>query len=124
MDKVLRFSIPIPPSTNHAYFYAHGKRIRTADTKKYDANVRELAIQAMKDNNMTIFPLGEKIRMNMTYHFPDARIRDTHNSFKIPLDALEGVVYPNDYWVLINIPDFDIDKQNPRVDLEIYIERK
>jgi crossover junction endodeoxyribonuclease RusA len=97
------------------------RKIRTAKTKAYDANVQELTHTAMKQNKFEIFPDNTKIRMNMWFHFPDRRKRDTHNTFKIPMDAMQDILYADDYWVLPNIVDFDIDRENPRLDLEFYI---
>jgi len=68
-----------------------------------------------------IFPKKTKIIMELTFYFPDNRIRDTHNGFKIPLDAMEKIVYDNDYWVIPRIIDFIIDKENPRLDITMYI---
>jgi crossover junction endodeoxyribonuclease RusA len=124
--QILRISIPLPPSINHAYYYHNNRKIRTAKTKAYDKQVQEITIQAMKEQGIKKFPDDKKIRMNMWFHFPDARKRDTHNTHKIPIDAMEGIVYSNDYWVLPNFVDFDIDRENPRLDLELYVieERK
>jgi crossover junction endodeoxyribonuclease RusA len=80
----------------------------------------------MREQQFPMFPNNTKIRMDMLFYFPDARKRDTHNTFKIPMDAMESIIYINDYWVLPNIIDFTIDRENPRLDLELYImeERK
>lgn len=60
-----------------------------------------------------------KTIVNLWYYFPDRRIRDTHNTLKILLDALEdGEIYVNDRWALPRIMDFEIDKKNPRVEIE------
>lgn len=124
MAKVLTVSIPIPPSINHAYYYHGNKKIRTAVTKAYDANVQKIIREAMIAQNVTMFPEDTKIRMDMWFHFPDARKRDTHNTFKIPMDSMEGILYHNDYWVLPNIVDFDIDRENPRLELKLYTIKK
>jgi crossover junction endodeoxyribonuclease RusA len=97
------------------------RKIRTTKTKQYDALVQELTRKTMEEQQFNIFPDNLKIRMNMWFYFPDKRKRDTHNTFKIPMDAMEGILYINDYWVLPNIVDFDIDRENPRLDLEFYI---
>jgi len=121
LPKVFSVSIPLPPSINHAYYYHNNRKIRTTKTKAYDKQVQEIIQQIMKEQEFEIFPNDTKIRMDMWFHFPDARKRDTHNTFKIPIDAMEGILYYNDYWVLPNIVDFDIDRKNPRLDLKLYI---
>ncbi|EJY56247.1 endodeoxyribonuclease RusA [Alicyclobacillus hesperidum URH17-3-68] len=35
------------------------------------------------------------------------------------LDALEGVLYVDDRWVLVREMDFEIDKANPRIEIEL-----
>jgi crossover junction endodeoxyribonuclease RusA len=46
--------------------------------------------------------------------------RDTHNGLKLLLDALEKAVYDNDRYALPRIQDWDIDKTDPRVEVEIW----
>ena len=36
-------------------------------------------------------------------------------------DALEGIVYDDDRWVLPRCQDFGVDGGNPRVELEFWI---
>jgi len=55
----------------------------------------------------------------MTY-WPDARKRDVDNQGKAIFDALEHAgVFDNDRWALPRYIDFDIDRQNPRVECVI-----
>ena len=117
----LELTLPIPPSINHCYFYIKGKRIPNKTAKDYMELVKQTALKTMQKNEIAMFPDKKKIIIEMTYHFPDKRIRDTHNTFKILLDALEGVVYKNDYWVLVNIKDFIIEKGKSEVHLNIYL---
>lgn len=58
----------------------------------------------------------------MNYFFPDARRRDTHNTFKILFDAIErGGLYKDDKDILPRVMDFEIDRENPRVELKFYL---
>ena len=67
------------------------------------------------------FEERKKIRCDMTFYFPDNRNRDTHNTFKLLFDSIEdGGLYPNDRYVLPNVLDFTVDRENPRLDLEFY----
>ncbi|MFB5193115.1 RusA family crossover junction endodeoxyribonuclease [Alicyclobacillus fastidiosus] len=36
-------------------------------------------------------------------------------------DALTGVVWEDDRWVLPQVMDFDVDKTNPRLEIEIEV---
>lgn len=46
---------------------------------------------------------------------------DTHNREKVLLDALEGVLYQDDRWVLVQEQDFTVDRENPRVEIELEV---
>ena len=114
---MIKLAVPLPPSTNHAYFYKGGKRIKTTKTKAYEERVRNI-VNAM---NFKMLPHKEKIIMELYFYFPDHRIRDTHNMEKILLDCLQKILYENDYWVLPRIMDFEIVPENARVDLALYL---
>jgi crossover junction endodeoxyribonuclease RusA len=56
------------------------------------------------------------------FYFPDHRRRDTHNTLKILLDALQdGGIYDDDKYALPRIMDYTVDKSQPRVELEFKI---
>ncbi|MDD3414837.1 MAG: RusA family crossover junction endodeoxyribonuclease [Lachnospiraceae bacterium] len=117
----LCFCVPLPPSINHAYFYKGGKKIKTKTTRDYETIVKKIAIDLLEDNNAEMFPDKTKLVMDMTYYFPDHIKRDTHNTFKIPLDAMEKILYKDDYWVLPRIKDFIVEKGRREVYIELYI---
>lgn len=60
-----------------------------------------------------------KTIVKLWYYFPDNRRRDTHNTLKILMDALEDAqIYIDDRWALPQIQNFGIDKSNPRLEIE------
>lgn len=125
MIKIQKFklSIPIPPSVNHCYWYRAGKRIKTKQANEYCDSIAEITRNLMTMYHFKTFREHEKIRCDMTFYFPDARNRDTHNTFKLLFDAIEdGGLYVNDRYVLPNVKDFCIDRGNPRLELEFYYE--
>ncbi|QMV40237.1 RusA family crossover junction endodeoxyribonuclease [Cohnella cholangitidis] len=62
-----------------------------------------------------------KVVVNLWYYFPDNRIRDTHNGQKLLLDCLEDAgIYTNDRYALPRVIDWQIDRTNPRIEMEIY----
>lgn len=63
--------------------------------------------------------LAEWLYIDMVFYFPDKRIRDSHNCLKILMDAIEGIVFQNDYYVLPRIQGVELDRGNPRVELSI-----
>lgn len=74
-----------------------------------------------KNKNRYRIPPKTKVYVDMWYYFPDKRIRDTHNVPKLLLDALKGVVVTDDYYALPRIQDFEIDRDKPRIEIEIKI---
>lgn len=60
-----------------------------------------------------------KTIVRLWYYFPDYRRRDTHNTLKILMDALEDAqIFVDDKWAMPQIQDFTIDRANPRVEIE------
>lgn len=115
-SKAISFSVPVPPSINHCYFYIKGKRIKSNKARDFDKEV----INITKQINYT-FPDKTKIVCELIYYFRDRRKRDTHNTFKLLFDAIEtGGLYSNDMYVLPRVIDFSVDKQKPRVELKFY----
>lgn len=121
---MVKFCVPIPPSVNHCYWYHGNRKQRTKVATSYCDGITRTVQHLIKDGTEP-FREKEKVRCKMWFYFPDARNRDTHNTLKLLLDAIEaGGLYHNDRYVLITIVDFDVDKINPRVELEMEYERK
>ncbi|MFB5189054.1 RusA family crossover junction endodeoxyribonuclease [Alicyclobacillus fastidiosus] len=59
--------------------------------------------------------------MPRRYYWGDRWRHDQDNPLKLLQDALTGVVWEDDRWVLPQVMDFDVDKQNPRLEIEIEI---
>lgn len=60
-----------------------------------------------------------KVIVNLWYYLPDNVKRDTHNGLKLLLDIFENAgVYTNDYYALPRVIDFEIDKKDPRIEIE------
>lgn len=57
--------------------------------------------------------------IDMIFYMPDRRVRDSHNLLKLPLDAMQSIIYINDYYVLPRIQSVEYDKHNPRVEIMI-----
>lgn len=58
--------------------------------------------------------------VDMDFYFADRRIRDSHNTLKILMDALQGIYFDNDYYCMTRINSVRFDKFNPRVEIKIY----
>lgn len=117
----LKLIVPIPPSMNHCYFTCPrtGKRLLSKKAKAYISQVQIMAkvaanLQGWKTTKK------QKVIVNLWWWFPDNVNRDSHNGLKLLLDALEKAVYDNDRYALPRIQDWDIDRQDPRVEMEIF----
>jgi len=111
----------LAPSVNHMYRNAKvGRR-----------SVKVLSTEAEMWKNYTIITTKQwrsknkwsttrgKVIVKLWFYFPDNRKRDTHNGLKLLLDALEDAqVYDNDRYALPRVMDFEIDKENPRIEIE------
>lgn len=112
----LFLKIPIPPSVNSIYYNTRGGGRRlTAKAEKYVSDVRALARAFVEDANWNKQNDATWLYMDMVFYFPDKRIRDSHNCLKILLDALEGVVFHNDYYVMPRIHSVELERTDPHV---------
>jgi crossover junction endodeoxyribonuclease RusA len=110
-----RLTLPLPPSLNHAYrnFTKGGRRMRvpTSEAERFKRDAGWLAKAWRQDVRWDIRDPGTKIVMRLWYYWPDRRRMDTHNREKVLLDALEGVLYQDDRWVLVQEQDFTVDRE-------------
>jgi crossover junction endodeoxyribonuclease RusA len=113
--------LQIPPSVNHMYINANKNGI---SYKVYSKKAKEWHDQAlyeikgyMQKNKIKTY--NEKIILEIYYYFPDARKRDTHNTLKILCDTLERAGFiSNDSLLLPRIMNFEIDRNNPRIEIK------
>lgn len=113
----MRLTLPVVPSVNHCYRnVAINRRIMTPTAKAWVQEVQLKAKLAAREQGWR-FSSNEKLVMELTTYWPDRRKRDTHNQHKLLCDALEGVLYKDDRWVLIRDIDFRLDRGKPRVEV-------
>lgn len=110
-----------PPSMNHMYRNAlvRGRRMKvlSKEAKYWADDTMILATDWRLKNRWS--PAKGKVIVRLWFYFPDARKRDTHNALKLMLDCFEEArIYENDQLALPQIMDFEIDRQNPRVEVE------
>ena len=86
--------------------------------KKYKEDV---AVQAKCNWKHGV--LTENLEITFNYYFVDNRM-DHLNCNKAIADALEGIVYKNDRQIKISHHYSHIDKNDPRIELIIYIINK
>lgn len=118
---MIKFNVSIPPSINHCYFYKGGRRIKTTKAREFEREtetiVRHLKVKKFEDD--------KKIICNLVFYFPDNRRRDTHNTLKLLFDSIERAgFYKDDRYVLPQVLDWTVDRENPRVELEFYLKKE
>lgn len=109
------------PSVNHMYKNAvQGKRRMRVMTDVAQAWYDETFLRAnhwrLRNKWSTA---SDKVIVRLWFFFPDKRRRDTHNALKALLDALEDAkIYEDDKNALPRIMDWEIDRENPRIEIE------
>ncbi|GAB6926027.1 hypothetical protein JCM10914A_56110 [Paenibacillus sp. JCM 10914] len=112
------------PSVNHMYQNAKvGRRMMKVLKPKARAWFDEAVLHTnVWRNKYRWSTANEKVIVRLWYYFPDARRRDTHNTLKALLDALEdGCIYEDDKLALPQIMDYEIDRKNPRIEIEFEV---
>lgn len=106
------------PSVNHMYANTKfGKRVLKKGAKEWYNDVIWSARLWSRQNNWST--ATEKVIVRLWFYFPDNRKRDTHNALKALLDALEDAqIYSNDRYALPQIVDWQVDRDNPRIEIE------
>lgn len=124
-NKSLKLSLPVPPSVNAIYYNTRGGGRRlTSKAEHYIRDSRALTNVAIEEQGWTLSEKGIWLYVDMVFYFPDRRRRDSHNTLKILLDALEGLIYKDDMYVLPRIQSVEYDKDNPRVEINISAQTK
>ena len=122
---VTRLILPLPPSKNAAYNQANiGGRLRrlpSAATQRFNRDARVLAQNWAQNVSWTQPDAGEKVVMRFWIWWPDRRKRDPANMIDGLADALKGVLFPDDDILLPQAMDFAIDRENPRLEVELEV---
>lgn len=109
------------PSVNHMYRNVTiGKRrmrVKTDRAEAFYAGLIAMTRHWMRCNGWKT--VNEKVVLRLWFYFPDNKRRDSHNALKILLDGLEDAgIYKDDKTALPRIMDYEVDRKNPRVEIE------
>lgn len=127
----IRLTFDIPPSVNHCYRRVRKKYVKNGKTNyrvmdvltskalKWLEKAKDEGVTVLKETGWEILK-KEKAVAEVWVYWPDRRRRDTHNLHKLLCDALEGVVVEDDRWLLVRDMDFEVDRENPRVEVRAY----
>jgi Holliday junction resolvase RusA-like endonuclease len=131
MSEILNITLPIPVSVNQAYkpraFTSGGRTIagiyKTAEAKNYQKYATQTIQREIKLQNWVSNPLDKNIYVcvDAIVHFPRTDM-DVNNLWKLLLDSVRDtqMIVPNDNKVLERAIRVYYDKDNPRVELQIY----
>ena len=122
-EQELNIIIPLAISVNHLYNFVNGRKFMIKEGEKYMRDVLEIAQHAIRIQNYNLEEEGVWLIAELTFYFPDKRVRDCHNQHKLIMDALEGVAFHNDRWVLVRDMHVELDKDFPRIEVKIYPEK-
>ena len=122
-NQELNVIIPLAVSVNHLYKHVRGKKFMTKQGEKYMRDVFLITEHEVKRQKYKIEEEGVWLVAELTFYFPDKRRRDCHNMHKLIMDALEGIAFHDDRWLLVRDMHVELDKKKPRVEVKIYPEK-
>jgi len=88
----MRFELPWPPTMNHYYTVARGRKILSRKGRIYKALVRGLLFTGSPG---AVYP-AERLALDVTLYPPRLGKWDLDNRAKPLLDAMNGLVYGDD----------------------------
>lgn len=118
-----RLIVPIPPSVNHFLGIRRGRVFKTAPAIRWEKEALILG-QHWRQQTHWNPTVGKKIIADWWVWWPDAGVHDPNNLEKVLWDAFEGIVYDDDRWVLPRCQNFELDTQNPRVEVEFRVKEE
>ncbi len=116
----IRIFLPPVPSVNHIYSTNRwGRRFLTREGKEWK---KAAGLVATYERLVQKWPysIGEKLVMELRFYWPDRRKRDCDNSLKLIQDAFTKILYDDDKWVLSRVMDWQLDKEEPRVEVRLF----
>jgi Holliday junction resolvase RusA-like endonuclease len=133
LSNKLQLISPIPPSVNHYLGYrAVPKKTKegkikyivvaylTKEAKEYKKYFSEYAKKEVKKQGWDKEQTRNKhYYMDCTYYFP-RKDMDEQNYPKCLSDALNGIAYIDDNFILTRTNAIYYDRENPRIEIEIY----
>jgi len=100
--KVLKIDIPaLPPSVNHYYKRTRSGRVfLDNDAVVFLKIAQYIAKKQAKAAKWEIVPSGKFFFLEVGFEFVNRKFPDPNNMLKLLIDALEGIVFENDKWLL------------------------
>ena len=113
----ISLTLPFPPSVNNYWGKGmYGNVFLKPAAVKYKKDVDLILTM----NGFIVAPLMDKIGLKIVSHQKDGRRYDVDNLLKALLDSMKGKVFIDDFNVdEVSIKRGNIDKSNPRVEVEV-----
>jgi crossover junction endodeoxyribonuclease RusA len=124
---VMRLVIPgKPPTENHMWFYRQTKnrgmlKLLKPGAQAWFDEARLTARQAAIKHGWRMPEPGQWVKLKLKFIFPNGNHPDPTNCLKVFLDALQGEIYPNDKWVLVDLLEPEFDRDKPRTEIEVLV---
>ena len=108
-------------SVNHLWITTrNGQKILTKKAKDWVAEAQEITTREVECQHW-VPTASQKVVAEIWTYWKDLRRHDVHNGCKITFDAIEKLVYDDDKWVLPRYIDFEVDRENPRIEILLYL---
>lgn len=114
--------LPMPISVNSMYL-ANRKRGLTRKAMQWFHTAQYIAKCECEKQNWIMDKGSVWYIADIDFYFNDKIKKDSHNYLKLMLDALEGIIYNNDYFVKPRINIVELDRKRPRVEITIKSEK-
>lgn len=118
---MLRLELTLPPSINAMYRHSRGRNgkgyVYMAEDAKAWKTGAQWQVKADCGRQGWKCTRGQKVRLTLFAYWPNKGRHDMNNLHKALCDALEGIVYDDDRYVLITDKDYAIDRQRPRLEV-------
>lgn len=118
-NKELKFILPLGVSINKLYSFFKGKHTMTSAGHKYIRDVVPVLENAIAHQEWDMAKKGEWCIVKPTYYFPDRKKRDSHNYIKLMMDVLEGLVFENDQFTIVQEQYVYLDRDFPRIEITV-----
>jgi crossover junction endodeoxyribonuclease RusA len=106
----VKLTLPYPPSLNNLYATVRGRRVLSAEGRRYKAEVAMLT----RGIEVSTLPVRVVVRV-----YRPRRAGDLDNTLKCLLDSLTGAVWADDSQIVAIQAERFEDKSNPRVEIDI-----
>ncbi|GJL61760.1 MAG: hypothetical protein NPIRA04_04140 [Nitrospirales bacterium] len=121
----LAISLPLPPSINHQYATVRGRRVLSKTGRDYKATIStHIMLHCQKTQIVSRYPKFHPIVVTLHFYFRTLLKRDLDGGLKIIQDGICEALGINDNRVTEIHLYKHVDRENPRVDCELSIEKR